>query len=301
MLGVAINSTLADEAAVDAARYSTNSRAGYDWWSLQQVKRSNVPRVSDTDWIRNPIDIFVLAKLQENGLTPTAEAEPRVLIRRLYYDLHGLPPTPEQIDDFVSHPTDAAYQTLVDNLLASPHYGERWARHWLDVARFGESDGFERNDARDNQWYYRDWVIRALNDDMPYDEFARLQIAGDVLRPGREGLAAAAFLTAGVHNTVIGSSEFMKRTARQDELEEIAGTVGQTFVGLTINCARCHDHKFDPITQTEYYRFVSALGGVYHGEKEFRDAAAVAGAAQVQEKIAELNEQIAAIDAPARQ
>ena len=143
---------------------------------------------------------------------------------------------------------------MVDALLGSPHYGERWGRHWLDLARFGESDGFERNNVRNNLWPYRDRVIRALNDDMPYDEFVRMQVSGDVLKPGAPaGQTAVGFLVAGLHNTVVGGSEFMKKTARQDELEESIGTVGQTLVGLTVHCARCHDHKFDPILQNEYY------------------------------------------------
>ena len=159
----------------------------------------------------------------------------------------------------------------MDGLLASPQYGERWARHWLDVARFGESDGFERDFPRDNLWPYRDWVIAALNADMPYDEFTRKQIAGDLITPGFEGKAAVAFLVAGLHNTVVGGSEFMQKTARQDELEEITGTVGQTFLGLTINCARCHDHKYDPISQKEYYQMASAFQGVFHKELETQD------------------------------
>lgn len=282
---------------------AAEKRAGSDWWSLQPIRRPPVPEVHPADLgkVRNSIDAFVLSRLRQEGLSPSSPAEARLLMRRVFFDLTGLPPSPEQVEAFVAKPDDDAYRDLVDELLASPHYGERWGRHWLDVARFGESDGFERNNVRENQWHFRDWVIESLNADMPYNEFARLQIDGDIRKPGREGLAAVAFLTAGVHNTTVGSSEFMKRTARQDELEEIAGAVGQTFVGLTINCARCHDHKFDPVTQREYYRFVSALSGVFHGEMTYSDPAADGKAALASGKVAELAKQLEAFDEPVRE
>ena len=213
----------------------------------------------------NPIDAFIRRRLEKEGLSPARAASPAILARRLHFDLLGLPPSPEVVDEFVQNPSAAAYRKLVDSLLASPHYGERWARHWLDVARYGESNGFEYNEARRNAWPYRDWVIKALNDDLPYDQFARMQLAGDVLKPGREGAAAVGFLVAGTHNTVLGSSDRMKRQARQDELEEIVGTVTQGFLGLTVHCARCHDHKTDPISNREYYRVAAALSGVHHG------------------------------------
>ena len=298
---------------IDRFAYSTPERAGYDWWALQPVERPPIPEAeafptaaaaqseaARTAWRRNSIDAFVGARLHQAGLSPSEEAEPRVLVRRLFFDLIGLPPTPQQMDAFLADSSDEAYSQLVEQLLASSHYGERWARHWLDVARFGESDGFERNFVRENLWHYRDWLIRAFNNDMPYDQFARKQVAGDLLTPGREGLAGAAFLTAGVHNTVVGGSEFMKKTARQDELEEIAGTVAQTFVGLTVNCARCHDHKFDPISQAEYYGFVAALSGVYHGEKEFRNPQIDAEVERTKAQLQQLQREIQQIDEPIR-
>jgi hypothetical protein len=287
-----------DGGRIDALAYTTDSRGGYDWWSLQPVIRPEVPGNKEDQWSRGEIDRFILAKLRENGFEPSPEAEARTQVRRLFFDLTGLPPSPEQVDAFVADPSEAAYGKLVDDLLGSPHYGERWGRHWLDVARFGESDGFERNNVRENQWHYRDWVINAINADMPYDQFVRLQIAGDLLVPGKDGLVAAAFLTAGVYNTVVGGSEFMKKTARQDELEEIAGTVGQTFVGLTVNCARCHDHKFDPISQKEYYQFVSALSGVRHGDKEYRDSANERRAEELKVKVGAVEKEIGDFDAP---
>ena len=253
---------------IDRLRYSTSSRAGYDWWSLQPLASPTPPPVKAETWPRNDIDRFVLARLERRGLSPAPPANPRALIRRLFVNLHGLPPDPATVAAFVADPSDTAYEALVDRLLASPRYGERWGRHWLDVVRFGESNGFERNAPRTTFWHYRDWVIQSLNQDMPYDRFAQLQLAGDLILPGRQGAAAAGFLVAGVHNTVVGGSKRMKLLARQDELEELVGSVGQTFLALTINCCRCHDHKFDPIPTAEYYRVVAALDGVAHGERD---------------------------------
>jgi Protein of unknown function (DUF1553)/Protein of unknown function (DUF1549)/Planctomycete cytochrome C len=253
---------------IDRFRYSTDRRAGYDWWSLKPLTDAPLPQVRNLDWARNEIDQFILAKLEEKGLVPSAQADPRSLLKRLFIDLVGLPPSVEEVDAFVADSSDRAYEAIVDRLLCSPLHGERWARHWLDVVRYGESSGFERNDPRTNAWPFRDWVIDSLNADLPYDQFVRMQLAGDLLTDASEGVVAAGFLVAGVHNTVVGLSERMKLLARQDELEEIAGTVGQTFLGLTVHCARCHDHKFDPIPSKDYYRFISALDGVNHGERK---------------------------------
>ena len=284
-------------ADLDPFQLTTANRGGYDWWSLQPVKRPGQPRVTSQNWVVNPIDAFILAKLEKAQLKPSGPADPRALIRRLYFDLTGLPPTAEQVAAFINNPTDAAYRKVVDNLLGSPHYGERWGRHWLDLARFGESDGFERNNVRNNLWPYRDWIINTLNDDMPYDEFVRMQIAGDVLKPGDPaGQKAVGFLVAGLHNTVVGGSEFMKKTARQDELEEIVGTVGQTFIGLTVNCARCHNHKFDPIRQKEYYQLTSAIAGVYHGERNVSDPELGFQREALRKQVAVLTEKLAGIE-----
>lgn len=285
------------DAELDPFQLTTAKRGGYDWWSLQPVKRPGQPTVTSQNWVVNPIDAFILAKLEKAQLKPSAPADPRALIRRLYFDLTGLPPTAEQVAAFVNKPTDAAYRKVVDNLLGSPHYGERWGRHWLDLARFGESDGFERNGVRNNLWPYRDWIINALNDDIPYDEFVRMQVAGDVLKPGDPaGQRAVGFLVAGLHNTVVGSSEFMQKTARQDELEEIVGTVGQTFVGLTVNCARCHNHKFDPIRQKEYYQLTSAIAGVFHGERNVPDPELARQREALRKQVVVLSEKLAGIE-----
>ncbi|MDP6444876.1 MAG: DUF1549 domain-containing protein, partial [Pirellulaceae bacterium] len=287
---------------IDPFQYTTSKRAGFDWWALQPLSKPEPPVVKAQDQVANPIDAFLLTKLEAAQLSYSPQAAPRVLVRRLHFDLIGLPPTPEVVAAFEKDPSEAAYQQLIADLLASPDYGERWGRHWLDVARFGESDGFERNNPRENLWRYRDWVIAALNQDMPYDEFVRQQIAGDLLNPGdADGVAAVGFLVSGVHNTVVGSSEFMRRLAREDELEEVIGAVAQTFIGLTVNCARCHDHKFDPIPQVEFYRITAAIDGVAHGEREVVRAVDQKRLDQLNADIARLNEQIDAVESTARQ
>ena len=241
---------------IDPLARTTATRGGREWWAYQPL-RANPGTVDD----------FLRAKRTDAGLTASAPASPRSLVRRVAFDLTGLPPSPEVVAAFAVNPTEAAYAKLVDDLLASPHYGERQARLWLDVVRYGESDGFERNMPRPTAWPYRDWVVRAFNDDLPYDRFAKLQLAGDA-----EGVpAATGMLVAGLHNTVLGSNAAANQTARQDELEDIVAAVAQGFLGLSVQCARCHDHKFDAIRQADYYRLAAALGGVNHGERELED------------------------------
>lgn len=285
---------------IDRFRYTSDIRAGYDWWSLQPVRTVTPPRIENASWPRNSIDRFVLRRLNEHQLSPSGQATPRAQIRRLYFDLIGLPPSPDVIEKFAAHPTDEAYEQIVDDLLASRHYGERWARHWLDVVRFGESNGFERNAPRTNFWYYRDWVIKSLNDDMPYDDFVRMQLIGDLLKPGPEGAAAVGFLVAGVHNTTVGGSERMKKLARQDELEEVIAAVGQTFLGLTVNCARCHDHKFDPIKQTEYYRLIATISGMKHGERIERTPEELETLKSLSDQLARASQNLARFDRQVR-
>ena len=252
---------------IDPFQYSSAERAGYDWWSLQPLDDEiAVPPIGPSG--PHPIDRFVDQKLVEIGLQSAGRADPRTLVRRLYNDLVGLPPTYAEVIRFSQDPSDTAWAAMVDQLLASPEFGERWAQHWLDIARFGESDGFEYNQPREQTWHYRDWVIRAFNQDLPYDKFAQMQVAGDVIEgPTVDGLAAIGFLVAGVHNPVLGQSEAMRANARHSELEEIAGTTSQAFLGLTVHCARCHDHKYDPISSEDYYRFIAALDGVRHGSR----------------------------------
>jgi Protein of unknown function (DUF1553)/Protein of unknown function (DUF1549)/Planctomycete cytochrome C len=256
---------------IDPYQVTTPRRAGRDWWSLQPVQRPRIPEVRRRDWARTPIDSFVLEKLEARGLTPAPAADRATLIRRLSFDLTGLPPEPAEVDAFVRDTAADAFERLVDRILASPQYGVRWGRWWLDLARYGESNGFEFDEFRPNAWPYRDWVVAAFNRDLPYDEFARLQVAGDVLEPDDgEAATATGFLVAGAYDTAGQNqqSEAMKAVVRGDELEDVIATVSQTFLGLTVNCARCHDHKFDPVRQVEYYRLASALGGVRQGECE---------------------------------
>ncbi|MEI7820542.1 MAG: DUF1553 domain-containing protein [Verrucomicrobiota bacterium] len=233
-------------------------------WAVQPV-RTDFP----TD---ATIDGFIRAKLVEKGLAMSPEADRRTLIRRLSFDLHGLPPAPERVEQFVKDRDPRAYEKLVDELLASPHYGERWARHWLDIAHYADTHGFERDMLRPDAWRYRDYVIESLNADKPYDRFLREQIAGDVLAPGDpQSVIATGFLAAGPWDfvgQVETKSDVLKRAARAGDLDDMVTQVITSTMGITINCARCHDHKLDPITQQEYYRLWAVFAGVKRGERE---------------------------------
>ena len=287
-------------APLDLFSTTTDSRAGRDWWSLQPMQKVTPPAVT-TAWGRNEIDKFVVRALIANQLEPSPEADRRVLIRRLTFNLIGLPPTPQEVDAFVTDDSPDAYETLVDRLLDSPHYGERWARHWLDVVHFGESNGFEYNQPRNNAWPYRNWVIDAFNDDMPYDEFVRQQIAGDFLAPDAGGTIAVGCLVTGPHNTTKPSNDTMRKTMRQDEMEDIVGMVCQTFLGMTTNCARCHDHKFDPISIKDYYSMASALAGVEFGERDvFIGEGTALKQAEAKSKLKTLGIQLNALESKAR-
>jgi mono/diheme cytochrome c family protein len=288
---------------IDVFRYTSERRAGYDWWSLQPLRAVKPPEVGNSTWAINEVDHFILQRLEKAGLSPAPAAEARTLIRRLYFDLIGLPPTPDEVEHWVSRLTadksgmnEDAYRELVDELLASPHYGERWARHWLDLVRFGESQGFERNKFRPSAWKYRDFVVEAFNADMPYDRFVRWQLAGDVLQPDDPlAVIASGFLVMGPYDLTAynnGTAD-MRAFARQEELEGLVGTVCQTFLGLTVNCARCHDHKFDPIRQEEFYQISAALGGTYQGDE--RESLSPAGKKAVEKRIAELRAEIDAL------
>jgi hypothetical protein len=295
--------------ALVTARAETRPSANpADHWSFQPLRRPATPAG------QHPVDAFVHAALRTNGLAPFPPATPRELIRRVYFDLTGLPPTPtdvaaferecaeeenlenrktgKQVDGtvlpssgfpaFQIQSAGSAYARLVDRLLASPHYGERWARHWLDVVRFTESQGFEYDRPRDHAWPYRDYVIRAFNTDKPYDRFLREQVAGDVLEPvTADGIVAASLLVCGPWDQAgnAQANATQRAITREEELEDLIGVVGQTFLGLTVNCARCHDHKFDPISLTDYYRVKAVFDGVKHGDRS------VEGAAEAQARI----------------
>jgi Protein of unknown function (DUF1553)/Protein of unknown function (DUF1549) len=283
-------------AVVNAMSAGDELRAGPDWWSLQPVRQVKVPPVGAGQTPINPIDHFIFDRLHKEGLAPSPEADRRILIRRLYFDLVGLPPEPHQVEAFVADSSDGAYERLVDRLLDSPQYGERWARHWLDIVRYGESQGFERNKFRPSAWKYRDFVVEAFNSDMPYDQFVRWQIAGDVLAPDDPlAVIASGFLALGPYDLTAynNGTPDMRKFAREEELEGIVATVGQAFLGLTVNCARCHDHKFDPVTQREYYQFSAALGGTYQGAE--RESVIDAGRQTVEKRIEALRHEAALV------
>ena len=254
-----------DRAASHDAR-----RDHWAWQPLCQPVPPDQPEES-AGLVRNEIDRFILAELNEHQLSFSPEADRRTLIRRLSFDLLGLPPAADDIDGFVNDADPRAVEILVDRMLASPHYGERWAGHWLDIAHYADTHGFERDQRRDNAWPYRDWVIRALNSDLPYDQFLRDQIAGDVLRPDDpDAVAATGFLAAGPWDFV-GQAEtpspVLKRQARADDLDDMVTQVMTAACGVTINCARCHDHKLDPISQQEYYSLWAVFSGVKRGDR----------------------------------
>jgi hypothetical protein len=220
-------------------------------WAFQKVQRPPAPTVQNAGWVRTPVDAFVLAKLEARGIKPSPEADRGTLLRRVSFDLIGLPPAPDEIEAFVSDKSPNAYEKVVDRLLASPHYGERWARHWLDLARFAESEGFKSDETRPNAWRYRDYVIRAFNSNKPYDRFVKEQIAGDELWPDDfDARVATAFNRH--YPDESNARNLMQR--RQEILDDITDTTGAVFMGLTYGCARCHNHKFDPILQADYYR-----------------------------------------------
>jgi hypothetical protein len=247
---------------------------GETWWSLRPLNRPDVPKSIGRD--RSPIDAFILARLQRDGLTPSPEADRRTLIRRLSFDLTGLPPTPEAVEAFLADPSPTAYENLVDRLLASPAYGERWGRHWLDLAHYGDTHGYDKDKRRDHAWPYRDYVIDALNRDTPYPRFVREQLAGDVLYPDDpRGVVALGFIAAGPWD-LVGQTELREGTVDKEKTrlidrDDMVTTAISTFTSLTVHCARCHDHKFDPIPQKDYYRLQAVFAGVDRGNRAFDD------------------------------
>lgn len=242
-----------------------------DWWSLRPLVPVAVPVVAGA---AHPVDAFIRARLAVEGLAPSPEADRRTLARRAYFDLHGLPPSPEEVDAFVHDPDPRAWEKLVDRLLDSPRYGERWGRHWLDVAHYGDTHGYDKDQPRPHAWPYRDYVIRAFNEGRPYGRFVREQIAGDVLFPGeRDGIEALGFLAAGPWD-MIGHSEVAEdkidgRIARHlDRDDMVASTIG-TFASLTVHCAQCHDHKFDPITAEDYYSLQAVFAAIDRTDRNY--------------------------------
>ena len=242
------HSAFAADAAGRKDRFTTEARS---YWAFQPVASPKVPLVRDSRWVRNPIDAFILSQLEAKGLRPSSPTDRVTLLRRVTLDLVGLPPTPDEVEAFLKDLSPEAYEKVVDRLLQSPHYGERWARHWLDLARYAESEGFKADETRPNIWRYRDYVIRSFNQDKPYDRFVREQIAGDELWP-RDLDARLATAFNRHYPDESNARNLLQR--RQEILNDITDTVGSVFTGLTFGCARCHDHKFDPILQADYYR-----------------------------------------------
>jgi len=235
------------------------SPADLDFWSLRPVTAPAPPQHTLNPWCGNPIDGLILQKLQQHQLSPSREASPRELIRRLYFDLTGLPPNPQQVHAFLRDERPDAWRRLVDQLLGSPHYGERWGRHWLDVVRFAQTDGYERDNEKPESWRYRDYVIRAFNADKAYNRFIVEQLAGDELTdPTFDAIIATGFYRLGVWDDEPDD----KQAAIFEEMDDVLRTLGETFLGSTIGCARCHDHKFDPIPQEDYYRMLAFVRNV---------------------------------------
>lgn len=291
-------------------------------WAFQPVKRPTSPVVQNPAWAHNPIDAFILARLEAKGLKPNPPATPQELIRRVHYDLTGLPPTPKEVDEFVaawdapSAKRQAIWEKVVERLLDSPRYGEKWGRHWLDLVRYAETNSYERDNPKPHVWRYRDYVIRAFNSDKPFDLFIKEQLAGDELgEPGASATGASpdALIATGFYRLGIWDDEPSDPVqSRYDGLDDIVATTGQVFLGLTFDCARCHDHKIDPILQKDYYRLVSFFHNINHyrnggptdeqpiGTPEQRDAF-TKRAKEIEEQRAKLQTQIAAIENEYRQ
>ncbi len=256
---------------------------GAEWsqhWAFTAPTRPNVPKPRDAGWVRNPIDAFILSRLDGAELKPAPPANKLALLRRAYYDLVGLPPTPEDVDAFLADDSENAYEKVIDRLLDSPHYGEKWARQWLDLVRYAETNGYERDNPKDNVWKYRDYVIAAFNEDKPYDRFVIEQLAGDELdEPTAESITATGYYRLGLWDDepVDGEQAFY------DGLDDVIVTSSEAFLGLTVGCARCHDHKLDPIPQTDYYRMQAFFANLQHGNTQ-RDV----GTEEARKKHAEL-------------
>lgn len=305
----------ADAASPSSSENAALLEAAKDFWAFQRPVVPPVPDVSDASWVRSPIDRFVLAKLEAAGLEPAPQADRRTLIRRATFELTGLPPTPEEVEAFLADESPDAFARLVDRLLASPAYGERWGRHWLDVARYADTNGLDENIVYANAWRYRDYVVRSFDDDKPFDRFVREQIAGDLLfdpaasgDPSAQGdeaydpIVATGFLSVG--SKMLAEDDPVK--LQMDIVDEQIDTVGRAFLGMTLGCARCHDHKFDPVSAADYY----SLAGIFKStqtmdkltvvaewhERELASAEAIAARNDQQAKVAKLREEIAALE-----
>jgi hypothetical protein len=250
---------------VAKARREISIPQGRDYWAFRPLKPVTIPTVKNAAWTKTPIDRFILAKMEAAKVTPSKPASREQLLRRATFDLTGLPPTPEELAAFAADNSPTALTSVVSKLLAKSAYGERWGRHWLDIVRYAESNGYEFDAFRPGAFHYRDWVIRAFNDGMPYDSFIRWQLAGDKLQPDSvEGASATGFLVAGPYPGQI-TAKTVERI-RYDQLDDMVSTIGSGFLGLTLGCVRCHEHKYDPIPQADYYGIAAALGRTVHSE-----------------------------------
>lgn len=286
---------------LDAGSPWPESRTGLKFWSFQPISRPNVPaKQNPKSPIRNPIDAFILKQLQQKRLKPSPPADKRTLIRRAYYDLIGLPPTPRQVNAFTSDKSSNAFSKVVDSLLASPRYGERWGRHWLDIVHYGDTHGYDKDKRRDNAWHYRDYVIRAFNEDKPYGRFVQEQLAGDKLVPHMpDGVFATGFIAAGpwdyVGNEELREGSVEKAKTKLLDRDDMVSNTMSTFTSMTVHCSRCHDHKFDPIPQQDYYRLQAVFAGVTRGDRPYDDPVNAAKYAELElkrAKIAQLKEQL---------
>lgn len=249
-------------------------------WAFTPLADVPVPAVSNTAWVRNPIDYFILSALEARGMSPAPEASRRVLIRRLYFDLIGLPPTPEEVAAFEADRAPDAVERMVERLLASPHYGERWARHWLDVVHYGETHGYDKDKRRSHAWPYRDWVIKSFNEDKPWGRFMEEQIAGDALYPDDpQAVVATGFIAAGpwdfVGHVELREGTTDKAITRNLDRDDMVATTMTSFASLTVHCARCHDHKFDPVSQRDYYSLQAVFAGVERANRPYDEDPAV--------------------------
>ena len=250
--------------ALFAAETHVFTAAQKSFWSLQPVSRQAVPKVQNQQWVKTPVDAFILAKLEAEKITPNPRADKLTLLRRVTIDMTGLPPTQDEIQQFLGDTSAAAWEKVVDRLLASPAYGERWGRHWLDVVRYADSNGFKADETRPHIWRYRDYVVQAFNDDKPYDRFVREQIAGDELYPGDpDALVAMGFNRHWTDET--NAAALFPR--RQETLDDMTNVTGAAFLGMTYGCARCHDHKFDPILHKDYYRLQAFFANTTFGDE----------------------------------
>ena len=248
----------------------------FDYWSLKPIANHTPPALGQADraWARNPIDHFIAAKLADKHLTHSVEADRQTLIRRVYFDLLGLPPTPDEVRAFVADPDPLAYEKMLEKLLASPRYGERWARHWLDVVHYGDTHGYDKDKPRPNAWPYRDYVIRAFNGDKPYGRFVREQVAGDALYPDtRDGIEATGFISAGpwdfIGHAEVPETKLDGRIARNIDRDDMVKNTMNTFISTTVQCARCHDHKFDAVNMTDYYRMQAVFAALDRADRDY--------------------------------